>query len=271
MSNRSKNHPSEDLTRRYTAEARSYVDYWSPVLHPISCRFIEELPEQVARRVLDLGSGAGTLLPILGEKFEGARVYGVDRSEGMLSLADSDAPLAVMDALGLGVKDAVFDVVVMAFVLFHLPDPIDGLREIRRILRPGGLVGVTTWANDAECTAGRVWKEELDAHGATPPEALGRIAQHDLMDSTEKVEGLLDAAGFQSVRAEVRGFSHRMEPDDFLGLKTTVGGSRQRLESLTDDNRQRCLTRARERLADLTADDYVMEMEIIFASARSPG
>jgi ubiquinone/menaquinone biosynthesis C-methylase UbiE len=241
------------------------------VLHPIACRLLEELPQDTVERALDLGAGAGLLLPVIQQRFCEALVVGADRSEGMLALADPGDSLTVADAACLGVQTEAFDLVVMAFMLFHLPDPDVGLAEARRVLRPGGVLGVTTWASDMVSPAVNIWNEELDAHGAVAGETLVRIAQHELMDSPKKVRSLLESAGFVSVRAATEEFTHKIALDDFIGLRTGVGSTRQRFESLDEDARRRCVMRARERLSDLSADDFTLRIPIILASAKSPG
>jgi SAM-dependent methyltransferase len=218
----------------------------------------------------DIGAGAGLLLPVIQQKYNQAIVVGVDRSEGLLRFASPDASLAVADAVSLGILTGAFDLVVMAFMLFHLPDPIVGLAEARRVLKSGGVLGLTTWAGDLGSPAVGIWNEELEAHGAVPGESLGRIARHELMDSPEKVQGLLESAGFLSARAVVHEFTHRIEPDEFIRLRAGVGSPRQRLESLDEDSRRRCVARARERLSNLSADDFVLRIPIILASAKSP-
>jgi ubiquinone/menaquinone biosynthesis C-methylase UbiE len=258
------------LTQQYDVESRAYTDHWAPIVHPIACRLLEVLPEHPVERALDLGAGAGLLLPAIQQKYSEALVVGADRSEGLLTLASPDASLVVADALGLGIRAEVFDLVVMAFVLFHFPDPGVGLAEARRILKPGGVLGMTMWAGDLVSPASRVWNEELDAHGAVPGASLGRIARHDLMDSPEKIQGLLESAGFVSMRAVVQEFTHRIDLEEFIRLRTGVGGTRQRLESLDEGGRRRCVARARERLLNLSADDLVLRMPIVLASARSP-
>ena len=270
MSSHSVNSAILRLTEQYDVEARAYADHWAPIVHPIACRLLEELPEHKVERALDLGAGAGLLLPVIQQKYSEALVVGVDRSEGLLSLANPDASLAVADALSLGIQTEAFDLVVMAFVLFHFPDPLVGLAETRRVLRAGGVLGLTSWAGDLGSPAVQVWNEELDARGAVAGESLGRIARHELMDSPEKIQGLLESAGFVSTRAVVREFTHRIDPEEFIRLRIGVGGTRQRLESLDEEGRIRCVSRARERLLNLSADDLVLRMPIVLASAKTP-
>jgi ubiquinone/menaquinone biosynthesis C-methylase UbiE len=74
-----------------------------------------------------------------------------------------------IDGVELGFRDSSIDIVVMAFVLFHLDDAVVALREVRRVLRPGGVVGTVTWAEDPEIEASRAWEAKLDAHGAWDP------------------------------------------------------------------------------------------------------
>jgi SAM-dependent methyltransferase len=258
------------LTKQYDVESRAYADHWAPIIHPIACSLLDELPQYDVKRVLDLGAGAGLLLPVIQQRYTEALVVGVDRSEGLLALVSPDVTVAVGDAVSLCLRPDAFDLVVMAFMLYHLPDPNVALKEVRRVLSSNGMLGLTTWAGDIESPAIGIWNEELEAHGAAPGESLGRVARHELMDTPEKVQGLLESAGFLSVYAMIREFTHRIEPDEFIRLRTRVGSTRQRFESLDEETRRRCVARAHGRFSDLSADDWVLRMPIVVASARSP-
>ena len=262
--------PSEALTDRYNAEAGAYLSYWVPVLEEASSRLVDGITTRTTRRVLDIGAGAGTLLPTLAARFPDAQIIGVDRSVGMLSLSHAAAHVAAMDALDLAFRDRFFDVVVMCFVLYHLADAIAGLSEARRVLKPGGGIYVSTWAADLESPVVDLWNEELDGSGAIAGEELPRLADHDLMDSPEKVEGLLKEAGFLSARAAVHDFSYQIQPEDFIGLRTQVGSTSERLQALERDARHEFISRVRNKLAELSSEDFNLKMRIILASAQAP-
>jgi SAM-dependent methyltransferase len=94
------------------------------------------------RLILDVGCGTGLMLELLGRQH---RVVGTDlRGEGLRELAERDptAWLVRADATMLPFRDEVFDLVLLLDVLEHLPDGVV-LAEVRRVLRPGGLLAVT--------------------------------------------------------------------------------------------------------------------------------
>jgi ubiquinone/menaquinone biosynthesis C-methylase UbiE len=100
--------------------------------------------------VLDVGTGTG-ILPhaLLARDAEVAMVAGCDRSIGMLAVARMRTPsLRVVAADGqmLPFRDAAFDATTASFVLSHMSDYPAALAEMRRVLRSGGRVAITSWA-----------------------------------------------------------------------------------------------------------------------------
>ena len=98
-------------------------------------------------RLLEVGCGVGAVLAILGQEFPGVHLHGVDiepkqleYARGHLERAGVEAVLAEADALALPFEDESFDHVWMMWFLEHVADPVDVLREARRVLVPGGAI-----------------------------------------------------------------------------------------------------------------------------------
>jgi SAM-dependent methyltransferase len=96
-------------------------------------------------RVLDVGCGPGGYLEALPS---GVRAVGLDLSPGMASEAAAHAPALVGDAASLPFADATFDRVLAPHMLYHCPDIPAAVAELRRVLRPGGVLIAIT--NDPE-------------------------------------------------------------------------------------------------------------------------
>jgi ubiquinone/menaquinone biosynthesis C-methylase UbiE len=126
-----------------------FFDVWSAfyrrTLLGLELRRIQRMAIELARvqpgeRVLDLGCGPGdgtTRLASLG-----AIAIGLDYSDGMLEKAKKERAIAGRltrgDAGRLPFKDGAFDKVVCTNSFHHYPDHFAALKEVRRILRPGG-------------------------------------------------------------------------------------------------------------------------------------
>ncbi len=95
--------------------------------------------------VLDIGIGSGLNLPLYGREVE--RVYGVEPSATLLAMAGRRAeavrfPVVLVrgSAEALPMADRTIDTAVMTWTLCSIPDPLAALREVRRVLRPAGLL-----------------------------------------------------------------------------------------------------------------------------------
>lgn len=105
-------------------------------------RWRERLWSRARGKILEIGVGTGANFP---HHPPGGRVVGIDLSPRMLTRAGrraaklGDPPeLVRMDAEELGFPAESFDTVVATFVFCSVPNPLRGLREARRVLRPGG-------------------------------------------------------------------------------------------------------------------------------------
>ena len=111
-------------------------------------RRVRQILRNPAARVLDICCGTGDLVLAL-EKERGAAVFGSDFCHPMLVEARRKfetrpqySPLFEADALSLPVRDASLDLVTVAFGFRNLANYEAGLREMRRVLRPGGTAAI---------------------------------------------------------------------------------------------------------------------------------
>jgi SAM-dependent methyltransferase len=96
--------------------------------------------------VVDVGCGNGAYLSELAARQVAGRVIGVDMSPGMLAAASArgagNAALVTADATALPLRTASVDLALAMHMLYHVPDPLDAVHELRRVTRPGGTVVV---------------------------------------------------------------------------------------------------------------------------------
>ena len=132
-----------ELTRRRYDRAASFYDYAEGVLELGLRRWRRELWTRVpAGRTLELGIGTGRSLRYYPP---GAEVVAIDLSPRMLARAHRRAErlglavdLQVADVEALPFPDASFDTVLATCLFCSVPEPVQGLREARRVLKPGG-------------------------------------------------------------------------------------------------------------------------------------
>ena len=104
----------------------------------------DAIVQSAPRHVLEVGPGPGEVSERMVKELS-VDVVAVDISERMVELArEKGVDARVGDVQALPFCDGSFDLVVAAWMLFHVPDLDQGIAEIRRVLRPGGrLVAVT--------------------------------------------------------------------------------------------------------------------------------
>lgn len=254
------------LAERYNREACAYRDLWAPILRISGRRLLSEIAGGAVERVIDIGAGVGSLSRDLATMFPSAFVVGIDRSPGMLAVAPAWLPCIVGDARQLPIASGSVDLVLIVFVLFHLEQPVDGLHEARRVLRFGGQVGTVTWGGEFESRASRVWTECLDKYGAAQPDPATQT-RHDPVDTSEKMEGLLRAAGFTSIWAWEEDLVSAIDIEHLLNLKTRMGSGKPRFDSLEIAAREACMKDARCRMEALTPAGFVAKGRVVYAVA----
>ena len=134
----------KDKSKTHFDEMSSdYSNTLGKYTEPMNYALIKELDGKNFKTLLDLGCGNGTFLSMVLNKFD-VEVSGIDISPGMIEkskeLLDGRADLKVGDSEHLPWNDKSFDVVTCSASFHHYPGPELVLKEMKRVLRPGGIL-----------------------------------------------------------------------------------------------------------------------------------
>lgn len=140
------------IVKEYSRLARVYDEKWSFYTEATARETIKRLNLRSSDRLLDVGCGTGTLLQYLSEQHPVTQLSGVDPVKEMLEVARRKLSTAIDIREGwatqLPFPEEEFDVVVSCSVFHYITDPVAALKEIHRVLRPGGRLIITDWCND---------------------------------------------------------------------------------------------------------------------------
>jgi SAM-dependent methyltransferase len=220
-----------DQAERYDRIAEGYARWWAPVIAPQAVTVLDEIAGPIrdgARELLDIGTGTGTLPIAILRRWPQVRVTAIDVSGEMIAAARREATgalgtkqvaaldLRVAPADDVGLPDASMDVVVSSFVLQLVPNRYRALREVHRVLRPGGTFAWISWL-----THDRPWAPDADFDdalveaGEEPREWTDRPGD---LTSPEAAAAQMRRAGFADVRAMRGEVHHPFDVEGFIGF-----------------------------------------------------
>lgn len=139
----------DSVRAQYSDEARLNTrrSVWHPTLdgREPSTVALDEIRDARPSRVLEIGCGTGGFAARLLDAIPGVDLVAVDQSRRFVELTERrGVPAQVADIQSLPFEDDSFDVVAALWMLYHVPDLHQGLAEVRRVLRPGGLFVAVT-------------------------------------------------------------------------------------------------------------------------------
>lgn len=189
---------TDKAPRDQVEAAASYQDKLVPAL-------MEEWAPRVADaahirpgdRVLDVACGTGVLARAAASRAApGGAVTGLDLAAGMLAIAARLSPGITWrqgSATALPFPDRSFDAVVSQFGLMFFPDPAGALREMMRVLVPGGRLAVAVWGSLADTPAYAAEVALAERHAG--PTVADMLRQPFVLGEGSRLADLLRAAG----------------------------------------------------------------------------
>lgn len=154
------------VQRAYELYAPVYDFIFDWIFSPGRAAAVKQLDLQRSDSVLEVGIGTGLNLPLYPAT---TQLTGIDLSQEMLdkavervqSLAMPNVTLKVMDATSLDFGDNEFDKAVATYTISAVPDPVAVLREMRRVVKPGGVIVIMNHFRSERRLMG--WLEDLVA------------------------------------------------------------------------------------------------------------
>ena len=237
-------------------------------------RTVERLRLSHEDRILDVCCGSGaSAIPAAEIVNPGGSVLGVDLAGNLLELARSKAKQRGLhniefqsgDMTQLPFEEGSFDVVVCVFGIFFAPDIEAALRELKRVLRGGGRLAITTWGpRFFEPASTAFWNSVRSVR----PDLYKSFNPWDRISDVDAVRSLLVAVGLTGIEIVAESDSQPMNsPDDWWPM-VMGSGYRGTVEQLDFSQRERV------RLENL---DFIcgnslrsLEANVVYATAVKP-
>jgi ubiquinone/menaquinone biosynthesis C-methylase UbiE len=259
----------EAALNRWSGVAPFWEKYRDPIRQmfaPVAEALIQDACIGRGQAVLDVATGPGepalTIAAAVGPE---GRVAGIDPIPGMVDAARreadrlgfSHARFEVASADRLPFPDATFDAVVSRFGAMFFPSPVDDVRELMRVLKPGGKLALAVWgsleANPFFHTLQYVVDEFVPP---TPPDPAAPDAFR--FAAPGKLRDILAQAGAPSPSERLLKFTIHapLSPEDFLTLRTEMSEvTRQKLAQLPPDQLAEANRRILEALRPYSTPD----------------
>ena len=184
---------------------------------------------------VDVGCGNGAFTELLVDRCAPQSVRGIDVSEAQLAYARTRhtagvAAFQLASAMELPFDDDSTDAAVMALVLFFVPEPVVGLAEMVRVVRPGGLVTAYAWDIEGGGLPMEKVFSSMREHGLSPtlPPSVSAA-------NIDAMRALWKGAGLQQVdTSQIRIRRRFADFEEFWQACLLGGGTRSALENLPE-------------------------------------
>jgi ubiquinone/menaquinone biosynthesis C-methylase UbiE len=230
----------------------AFFAQWAPIL----CDAAAVAPGQ---RVLDVACGTGIVARTAADLVApDGQVVGLDLNEAMLTVARRvrpDIEWRQGNAAALPFPDGSFDTVLCQMALMFLPDRLKALREMGRVVRPGGTVAIAVPSRLDAQVAFSPFVDMAARHAG--PEAMSLLSTYFVCGDLDELTGLVESAGLRVAGARTHVGTYRAPSVD--AFVTTEVESTPLVERISAEVYQRIRADAHEVLGPFTAPDGSVE------------
>jgi len=259
----------------YNSASDHYDDAANSFWQRFGQRTIERLALRRGARVLDVCCGSGaSAIPAAEAVGSTGSVIGIDLAENLLALARTKAQrnglrnieFRMGDMLNLDFLDHDFDAVVCVFGIFFVPNMHDAVRELWRLVAPGGKLAVTTWGPRFFEPANSVF---WDSVRKVRPKLSKEFNPWDRVSDPQLLQSLLSEAGANTADVVIEYGTHAFESPEDWWTMLLGSGYRGTIDLLNSNDREQVRLEALEFIH--TSGVREVEANVIYAIAKRPG
>lgn len=233
---------------------------------------IDRLSLRLGDRILDVCCGTGaSAIPAAVCVGSTGQVLGIDIAESLLELARNKSrqqgvkniEFRYGDFENLDLPSESFDAVVCVFGIFFVPDMVAAVRELWRMVRPGGKLAITSWGEKVFEPANQIF---WDAIAAERPDLVKKFTPWERIGDPASLQALLEAGNATQVEVFAEVGTHELtSPEDWWTM-VLGGGLRGTIDQLEPAAKERV------RQANLhllrTNEIYSLQVDVLYAIAQ---
>ena len=229
----------EGIVGVFSRAASTYDSHGPRFFAQLGQRLVETSQLTPGAQVLDVAAGRGAVLFAAADQVgPDGHAVGIDLADNMVRETTADiqrtgrqhVEMLRMSADQLDFPDASFDWVLCGFALWFFPQPHQTLQEFFRVLKPGGRVGLTTWAEDCPFLEWVLPELRASLPPQAPPPQRGMAAP--TFNTPMKLDTALQQAGFAGIKINIEDHDFVYADDEAWWLSLWSHGIRSWLERL---------------------------------------
>ena len=234
---------SEVQGKLWGAAAKDWAELFEPMSKPIWVAMLDSVKGEKGTRFLDLGCGGGGSSVLANER--GFQVSGLDAAEALIAIARERVPdgdFRVGDLEELPYDNHSFDVAFASMSIMFATNPSIALREMGRVIVPGGRVTLSIWGRPEDCDHRHILKAVADSL-PTPPIGKGPFA----FSEVGILEGMMKGAELSIIDSGEVDVPFLFKDFEIMWKMVSSAGPLQAARQVVSDRKLRAaITRAAE-------------------------